>query len=152
MKITMEILRFVAIECKLQMSGELSVYNMMRAYEYAVDDMPGRITQDDVLLLGYRVEPHDNALNHFRKVDVRVGWDVKAAWEEVPRLMTQLLEAQADLTPAEFFKEYEEIHPFRDGNGRTGAILFNKLNGSLDSPVWPPNFWNDPRRTVGYGA
>jgi hypothetical protein len=94
-------------------------------------------------------------------------WIEKADWREVPRLLTLLLEsyyegnyskavfekdfpASKDASPIErfaqtavdmFYFEYEEIHPFRDGNGRTGKILFNYLKGTLDNPQMPPNFW-----------
>jgi Fic/DOC family len=35
----------------------------------------------------------------------------------------------------DWYLAYEWIHPFRDGNGRTGKILHNWLNGTLDDPV-----------------
>jgi hypothetical protein len=42
------------------------------------------------------------------------------------------------------FRAYEDIHPFADGNRRTGSILYNWLCGSLPEPIDPPNLWNDP--------
>lgn len=164
MMIDRDIVRFCSIECRLQQSGELSVGWMVDAWLYAqgvayggwynidagvIQPLP---TLDDVVNLGRLVEPNVNVGPGFRKVDVRVGWDVKMAWEDVPVAMCNLMDTVQTMTPEEFAREYLEIHPWRDGNGRTSVILYNWLRGSLDDPIWFPNWWNDPRRTVGYGA
>lgn len=179
MLVEYDIVKFSSIECKLQMSGELSVAHMVDGFIYAnrVADDRNNIydgfeytlpTVTDVLNLGKLIEPNDNALG-FRTCGVRIGYDVKMDWEDIPRQMVNLMEAVRDgaFEPRslgnglsttrnsganEFFKAYEEVHCFRDGNGRTGAILFNWLNQTLDKPVWPDNCFSDPRRTVGFGA
>lgn len=175
--VDLEVVTFSSIECRLQMSGELSVGYMVNGFLYAQDisqqkfvgmDQWRRPTVADVLQLGKLIEPNVNALG-FRTCGVQIGYDVKMDWEDVPRQIVNLMEAVRDgaFDPRpvrlgvstsrsnganEFFKAYEEIHPFRDGNGRTGQVLFNWLNGTLYEPVWSTNFWNDPRRTIGFGA
>lgn len=153
--ITLEIVRFCAIECELQMSGELSVYHMLNAWDYAqyTSNLKTKELPDikDVEHIGMLVEPKWNKPG-FRQVDVRVGWDVKMQWDRVPEAMHNLMSSVEIFTPAQFFREYEEIHPWRDGNGRSGVILFNWLNGTLDNPIWAPDYWNDSRRKPGYGA
>lgn len=177
MLIEYDIVKFCSIECKLQMSGELSVGNMVDGFIYAIEnsvlrheftDHPLGIkvpTVSDVLNLGKLIEPNVN-YDGFRKCRVWVGYSEKLDWQEVPRQMVNLMEALREppvkykekgisipvLTPDTFFKNYEEIHPFQDGNGRTGVILFNWLNGTLNHPIWAPDYWGDPRRTIGFGA
>lgn len=145
------VVHFCARECELQMSGEMSVSWMFNAWDYARSQSDRFPVVDDVVALGRHVEPRKNDQG-FRKVGVRVGWDVKPNWREVPRQIVNLMEAVKDLTPAEFCREFLEIHPFVDGNGRTSAILFNWLSDTLDDPDWHGNWWSDPRRTPGSGA
>lgn len=160
--ITLEIVRFAAIECEMQQSGELSVYNMISAWDWAMGQSQkmklgnGKTippTLKDILHIGAIIEPKWNS-NGFRQVDVRVGWDIKMPWNEVPQAMNDLMTGlDADIyTPAQFCHEFlDPIHPFRDGNGRSSALIFNWLSGTLDDPQWHTDWWLDSRRKPGYG-
>ena len=114
---------------------------MLDAWEYALACRDAPITEDDILALGVLVEPEVNA-NGYRRVGVRVGHDIKGPWQNVPRQIDSLIDAQDRLTPDEWYREYEEVHPWVDGNGRSGSVLWNWLRGSLENPDVPPDFWS----------
>lgn len=101
----------------------------------------GPITATTVIELGQRIEPSKNT-SGLRRCGVRVGDRVCPAFAKVPQMLADLLERQNAMAPLEFYREFEKIHPFVDGNGRTGKILLNWLNGTLLDPVFPPsNLW-----------
>lgn len=60
------------------------------------------------------------------------------AAELIPQLIVQLIANMDDITPADFYQEFERIHPYQDGNGRVGSLLYNILIGTIHNPIHPP--------------
>lgn len=156
----LEILKYCAEECNRQRSGEMSVYDMVNAWNWTKiwDNVqqPINLTTKAIEQIGKIVEPIDNAKG-FRTIPIFVGngtWGYieKALWHRVPEMLEMLLASyyenlleasheKAVTKEDQFYYEYENIHPFKDGNGRSGKILYNYLNNTLENPIMPPNFW-----------
>lgn len=96
----------------------------------------------DVLSLGVLIDP-SNSVNHWRTTDVRIrgSEDIPPGADEVRNRMARLFCMIEYMTPEEFYKEFMMVHPFVDGNGRTGKVVYNWMKGTLDNPVFPPNFF-----------
>lgn len=127
----------------LTLDGIERVGWMLNAWAYALDSATGgvRPSLDNVITLGRLIEPHKNKRG-IRTVGVRVGSRICPPPERVLPQLELLFKQRDILTPIEFYKSFEDIHPFVDGNGRTGKILLNWLNGTLLNPIFPPsNLW-----------
>lgn len=142
------VISFCAEECQRQKSGPMSVYHMILAWERAIEGIPPHNVDGDVWLcpefiieLGMIVEPW---VNHggLRHIPIVIN-GITIGHENILKVLNDLCGAWNDLridAPI-FYKYFEECHPFADGNGRVGAVLFNYMRSSLDYPTLPPDFW-----------
>lgn len=135
---------WAAEECERQRVGPLRVADMLEATACVIG--PSFILRaEDIMLLGYLVEPGKNPLHQWRNVAVTIGGHTALMKHElIPRAMRNLIKAWPTLDADAWYREFEEIHPFVDGNGRVGSILWNLHNGYLvnNCPSVPPDYWS----------
>ena len=143
MNAPIHVIEWCAEECERQQSGEMSVYNMVRAWLRANTASRRRAfpRYQDILDLGRIVEPDKNARG-IRAVPVFVAGNRKMEAGNVFGALTRLIEHGGTLAPGQWYREFEDIHPFVDGNGRVGALLYNWLADTLETPEVPPDYWS----------
>lgn len=138
---TLTDIRWAAEECERQESGELSVANLCNALDFA-RDLGVILDLEQIRLLGQLVEPEKNKRG-FRETPVHFFDMTKPLpAHQIVWALTSLINNGNQLSPTEWYTEFEKIHPFIDGNGRVGSILWNRKNGTLDKPVSPPNVFH----------
>lgn len=121
------------------------------------------IIKQDRLTTGVVLKTHKTLMLHqplmpdergyFRQVGVWVGATYGADWRLVPDLIDQwckqvndmvgqMYDIDSHLSPDNilyntklYHVQYERIHPFVDGNGRTGRIFMNWMLQKLDQPI-----------------
>ena len=142
-----KIVKFCSEECKRQRSGELSVSDMFNAWMWTMGTCRDAVEKNDVvsvaaiLKIGQIVEPKVN-LRGFRRCAVMIGGHIKKP-QDFDRALEHLCSSAIVSDPVEFFRQFEMIHPFEDGNGRTGVILYNAMLNTLEDPQDPPDL-RDP--------
>ena len=136
-------------ECEKQEVGPLYVFNILVGVEFIHSLQYLGI--NDLLNLASIVEPKTKG--KFREIPVTnrktlqvIGID----WIYIDRAIINLLTAINRyhsnpylLNPEDTYKEFERIHPFIDGNGRVGAIIYNWMKRSLFNPLPSPEFKED---------
>lgn len=151
----MYINHYIAHETERQSGTMSEAAGMARAWQYMYDSRFDELTEDDLITCVYLI----NDITGYRNTPVffrNGGHAVNHL--SIPRAMEALVSAinepgifterrinpgvtVTDITPDTITKEFLDIHPFADGNGRVASLLWNRLNKTLNCPNPMPYFF-----------
>lgn len=123
-----------------------------KAYEYVLDNIGNTLDESFLKEVNRLVTLHtlayrspDATSGEYTTTDMAAGDTVFGGHEQLVARVPQLLEsteraiASASVHPvilaARFHGFYEYLHPFRDGNGRTGRLISNYILLRLNHPM-----------------
>lgn len=111
----------------------LTAFNEKRSIEHTlVKEFQFKLTQNTYDTRRYQLgeRPGEYKRHDYVTGKEEVGAAVEDVFEEMSELLSELSDISDDkaLTAAAYFHaKFENIHPFADGNGRTGRLLMNYL-------------------------
>lgn len=148
----LQIVKFIAEEVTRQQAEPDKVYCMLVAWQHALDyfEVAKKENRTRQMLSsglvehwGRLIEPEKNK-DGFRTVDVFVGGHRCPDPSQVPMLMHDWAQTvKGGLTPELTYISFLEVHPFKDGNGRTAKLIYFWLCEKLLEPniTSIPNPW-----------
>lgn len=143
--LSLEQIRFCAEECQRQDSGEMSVYRMCEAYAFVAHSPTFGWDMETMHHLAYLINDPD-VPNGYRTtpiyfLDGELAVDAKLIESAMERLFDAIVDER--ITGLQVYKEFELIHPYLNGNGRLGAIVYNRYEGAMDHPKAPPEIFHE---------
>ena len=138
--LSLEVIEYIAQEVRRQGDGPLHVSYMCRAWVDALNakQRAEPISHGLIQFWAAFIEPEENRQGYRTH---RVGVSNSTEPWLIQVEMNGLLMTLKNYTPEDAYKRFEEIHPFGDGNGRTGKVIYNFLKDTLKKPEIPPNFF-----------
>lgn len=133
--------------------------NLARVFEYLKDKVTTKNLDKEFILFLHKMligNIDESIAGRFRKSGeyVRVGSHIAPAPEHIEAMIeASLLEYSSNQKPyflekiAKFHLDFENTHPFNDGNGRIGRVLINYLLLQLG---YPPVIIRDKEKSVYY--
>ena len=123
------------IEVKTTERERYEAINLKYAYNYILKNIDKSITVDMIKQISKLINKNIKDLDGFRKTQVFIkgASDIPPKSEYVPMLISELVYKKVKVKNenvyeyiSRFHIDFEHIHPFEDGNGRTGRVIIAK--------------------------
>ena len=135
-------LDYVVHETERQSGTMREALGMLRAYDMVYLRDGRKIDESFIKRLSAEITGNAD----YRRVPAVFNQGMPAVSSRViPRLMPSLM-LEFNEGPHEtetLIKEFLDIHPFADGNGRVASLLFNWHRGSIGDPIPLPYFYGE---------
>jgi hypothetical protein len=143
MTMTEQVRQWCYAECERQhATTPADIAGMESAWSYAVE-IAGRdllININDLATMAELIDQAANPGGRFRTGPaVFMDGGTASPAYDIERKLNELLSV-VDMPAWFIYRELMYVHPFRDGNGRVGALVYNILNGTINKPVVPPPY------------
>lgn len=152
----MNINDYIAYETERQHGTMAEAVGMYKAWEYGMRDWSfSRPTETHMKGMAGLIKVEPGYFQDYRKVPAVFNQGSPALEASIiPNAMESLFKyiaessAKSEGVSVDAFADYVvceflEIHPFADGNGRVGSLLWNWLRGTLSDPEPMPYFFGD---------